>query len=175
MALPPAAASLSLLVLGMISDGLAMTRSLVSISGYYSLHLFPERDQFDYTVSEMHRTSQAMHVIAMILMGVASLMMISTLFFAGTWSERVIRDFTMLSTATVVSSAAVYIVGVSTLLKVALDYKHIIDDYPIPSPDVKMELGSIMDIVGIASVITATILVLVTVIKSNREGAVRLS
>ena len=50
---------------------------------------------------------------------------------------------------------ASYVAAVATLLKIALHYKHIADDLPIPTPNGKLESGAIMDIVGVLSVMAA--------------------
>ena len=174
MSIPPVAATLGLLGLSIIADSLAMSKPLVSIAGYYDLHLFPENDHFDYRVSETHRASQAMHIISVILLSISFFMVLTAVIFSTRWSDRAQRDFTVVTTASVVGATATYITAIATLLKIALDYKHIGDDIPLPTPDGKLEIGGIMDIVGFFSTLSACILVLLATIRANREGYLRL-
>jgi len=176
MSVPPLALTLGSLALSIISDGFAMSKPLVSLEGYYDLHLFPERDRFDYTVSETHKASQAMHVMAAIMLGLAFLMSLGNIFFVSMEGSRNTgaTRFTVLSTTLVGLGTACYIVAMSTLLKVGLDYKRIADDMPLPTPNAYMEIGATMDIVGLVSSIMAFILVTIAVVRTERQGFLRL-
>ena len=63
MSILPVGFTFATSVLAAISLCVAMTKPLVSLQGFYSLHLFPERDHFDYEVSTTHRASQILHVL----------------------------------------------------------------------------------------------------------------
>ncbi|KAJ3225559.1 hypothetical protein HK099_006593 [Clydaea vesicula] len=49
--------TLFLLGLSVVLLFLAITQPLVSIAGYYDLHLFPDNDRFDCKVSDTHQAS----------------------------------------------------------------------------------------------------------------------
>lgn len=176
MSLPPLIATFVTLTLSVISNSVAMTKPLVSLEGFYDLHLFPERDRFDYTVSETHKASQAMHIIAIVSLLMAFLFSLANVFvaFAGDVSSRASRKLAGLTTAVTALGMGSYLAAMVTLLKVAIDYKHIADDIPLPTPKVKMETGMIMDIVGLLSAVAAFMLVMLAVVRSDRQGYLRL-
>ena len=174
MSLPPLIATLGALTFSIISDAIAMTKPLVSLEGFYDLHLFPERDRFDYTVSETHKASQATHVIAICAMGLGFLVALGNVIRPGDSGNATGKRFTVLSTTLVGLGLASYIVAISTLIKIGIDYKHIADDIPIINPKAEMELGAIMDIMGLLSAMVAFGLVISAVVRSNRQGFLRL-
>lgn len=178
MSVPPLAATLTTLLLAIISDGVAMTKPLASLEGFYELHLFPEKDRFDYTVSETHKASQWMHVIAFATLMLALIFTVINIFLSaqatGSDGNRYVRRFTMWSTTLVGLGTACYIAAVSMLIKVAADYKHIADDIPLPTPNAEMQTGGIMDLVGFMSAIAAFVLVMWAVVSTKRQGYMRL-
>lgn len=178
MSIPPLAGTLTGLLLAAISDVVTMVKPLASLEGFYDLHLFPERDRFDYTVSETHRASQWMHVVAFVTLVLALIFMVINIFLSaqatGTDGNRYVRRFTMWSTMLVGLGTACYVAAVSTLIKTMVDYKHIADDIPLPTPKAYVEVGAIMDLVGFLAATAAFILVMWAVVSTERQGYVRL-
>lgn len=176
MSIPPLAATLGALSLAIISNGFAMAKPLISIEGFYDLHLFPERDHFDYTVSETHKASQAMHMISFFALTMAFLMSFGNIFYtsANNVRDRVPNRITIIATSMIGLGSVCYVAGIACLLKMAVDYKHIGDDLPLPTPDAHMKSGAIMDIVGVISSILAFIFVMLAVVRSERGGLLRL-
>ncbi len=172
--LPPLAATMFTMAMTIISISLAITKPLVSLSGYYDLHLFPEYDKIDYQVSTIHKISQWMHILALVFACISFVLLVVTMFFSGNFLDETQKDMTIISTVTTTVSAACYGVGISTLIKMAVDYKHMADDLPIPTPNAKIETGTIMDLVGVMSSLIAAVLVVTAVVKTSREGYIRL-
>jgi hypothetical protein len=176
MSLPPLVATFSTLVLSIIADGIAMSKPLVSLEGFYDLHLFPEKDRFDYTVSETHKASQAMHLVAIVSLMMALFLSVANAFMvsAADATSRAAKRLTILTTAVTALGVGSYLIAMVTLLKVALDYKHIADDIPLPTPKVHIESGAIMDIVGVFAAMSSFMLVMWAVVRSDRQGYLRI-
>jgi len=172
---PPLIFTLCAFVFALVSDGLAMTKPLASIEGFYDLHLFPERDRFDYRVSETHRACQFLHVTAFVVLFGAFVVSVVNVFYAslGYDGDRISKRMTMLCATFAGLAAACHFSGIATLVKVLIDYKHIADDLPV-TPKLQVEIGTIMDALGCCSSIFAFVLVLWTVVASDRQGHVRL-
>jgi hypothetical protein len=165
------------LMFAFISNGVALKKPLAMLVGFYDLHLFPENDHFDYRVSEVHRASQILHVISFCMMGLALVLMLGSLLFFSKdrWETSVDKELDVVAVATSGLAAATYLAGIFCLVKIAIDYKHLADDLPIPTPDWKLGVGSIMDILGVISSLFAFILAMLAISgKGGDSGRVRL-
>jgi hypothetical protein len=175
-----AIAGITVLFLALVGSiaglSVAISKPLVSLAGFYDLHLFPENDQFDYRVSEIHRASQSLHIIALVLFVIALISLMSMFVFSAAFSDRANRDCNVLVAAATIAAAATYAAALATLLKMALDYKKLADDLPdLPFvPESKVEIGSIMDIVGFIFAITGAVAVMSGIFRTNSEGHIRL-
>ncbi|KAJ3199891.1 hypothetical protein HK099_002967, partial [Clydaea vesicula] len=163
--------TLLLLGLSVISLVLAITQPLVSVAGYYDLHLFPDNDRFDYKVSNTHRASQAMHVLALVSLGTALLVLIVSHFTS--WPDSTFRKMSAIQRTATVFGTAFYLAGVATLLKIAMDYKHIADDLPV-APNGSIEAGGILDIIGFASAFVSCMFVFFSTSRDNTDEYQRL-
>lgn len=175
MSLLPPVFSLLFMTVAIIGNSIAISLPLVSVSGIYDLHLFPSQDNIDYNVSETHLVSQWMHSFSLGLLLISFVLALISIFLGPTFSDKAQENFTIFSTVAISGAATCYVVAVATLLKIAADYKRIKDDFPLPTPEGKMEIGGIMDIVGVLFALVSAGLIISTSVKTTREGHVRLS
>lgn len=151
---------------------ITMVEPLFRVANHYNVHLFPDRDQIDYTISNLHYTSQNLHIAAAVFLGLAFMFS-----FAETVSEYLsinenkITNFKIMETVNVVIGGCLYIAGTITLGKVGQCIKDKLDHLPIPIPDVDIKVcwGGIFDGIGMFSVLLAIILTITLIIKNQKR------
>jgi hypothetical protein len=168
--LPMNAIKLVASVLAVAGVATAISRPLGSLEGFYDLHLFPQRDRFDYEVSETHKFSQILHIFTLITMLVGLVFCVIDVILA-MGNRAASAASNKIAAAMIAMGTTSYIAAMMTLIKVMMDYAHIVDDLPV-HPKVDVREGFIMDIVG---VLFAVFAVIATVVKSrNNEGGIRI-
>lgn len=166
----------TMLTLGfsMASISVAIKKPLISLAGFYDLHLFPENDAIDYVVSETHHVSQIMHVVALMSMILSLGLLIFTFLMGTSIVDQSARRISKATTACIIFSSVSYFIAITTLLKVGLDYKKLGDDLPLV-PKTEMEVGGIMDILGLFTIMVSASVMMITMMNgSSRRGSVRL-
>lgn len=146
----PLILSFFIVIASLTCCGLSLTKPLLSLEGFYELHLFPQADRFDYQVSELHYASQILHILALMLMIATACLLILNIiayYYANEWS---LREKLLVITCILIGfGLASYIAAFATLAKVGIDYKRLADHIPLIHPKVAVELGGYMEIFGL--------------------------
>ncbi len=145
-----------------VGVAVAMHEPLVMVENSYPVHLFPNDEEFKYRVSALHEHSQNLHIATLVFLGFLLVSQVYSLLVGerSTFGRGQIRSTFVLHTMSVV----LYLAALWTLLVVGKHIKDQIDDFPIPVPNVKvnMALGSQMDIMGFFGLLASYGLTLVT-------------
>jgi hypothetical protein len=165
--LPSLVATCSLVFGSIICISFAVTKPLISIQGIYDLHLFPENDVIDYTVSEFHRISQFSHIAALSFFMMSMLVMMTLIILSNNVSESVKLDIIIVTIICITIACLAHITGLATLIKIGLDYKHLGDSLPLPSPNATIKAGAFMDLIGLLTSIAALVVIYVATISHN--------
>ncbi len=156
--------------LGFSSLIITMVEPLFRVANHYNVHLFPERDQLDYTVSHLHYISQNLHIAAAVFLGLAFICSFveTILEYLEINENRIIK---IMETINVIIATGLYIGGTITLGKVGQRIKDKLDHLPVPIPDIDIKVcwGGIFDVVGMFSVLLAVILTITLLVKSQKR------
>lgn len=151
---------------------ITMVEPLFRVANHYNVHLFPDRDQINYTVSNLHYTSQNLHIASAVFLGLAFIFS-----FSETVSEYLfinknkVTNLKIMETVNVIIGGSLYISGTITLGKVGQRIKDKLDNLPIPIPnvDIKVCWGGIFDVVGMFSILLAIILTVTLIVKNQKR------
>lgn len=156
--------------------GLALGAPLLTLGNLYNLHLFPKNDEIEYETSTTQLVSQLTHSLALAFFGTVVLLSVTSAgFFAGL-SARTQRSITVATAVLASTGLLMHLIGLFTLIKIALDWKKKLDEFPLPVPDVdvKWRAGLYADVFGLAATAATVILGWIAVTRLHRQSYIRL-
>lgn len=157
-------ASLLSSLTALICISLAMSKPIATIADFYDIHLFPEDDQIDYRVSDLHHHSQNLHIATTVFLCISILVH----FVQSTARSATIR-WVQISSAVI--TMTLYIAAVATLTSTAKHIKDYLDNLPLPLPEIKVDHGpgATADTIGVLAAIAAGIMTMIS--GASTEGA----
>jgi hypothetical protein len=125
-------------VLSIISIGVSVGAPLLTLGNSYDLHLFPRNDAIHYESSVTHFVSQITHCLALAFFVTAFIVLVALSSTFAHLSGRTQKAAATTVAVLVTSGFISHIIALSTLAKVASDWKRHFEHLPIPLPDIRV-------------------------------------